>query len=65
MNSDQILKELIRLESDRTLSHRARGVIRQTIQHIRQQDSEMLDLREDITDVIIPQTGEENGSSND
>lgn len=55
MNSYEILKNLRRLENDRAIPHRQREIIRLAIQHIEKQDDEIIELREDITDVSIPE----------
>ncbi len=54
MNSYEILKNLRRLVQDRTIGHRQREIIRLAVQHIELQDDEIIELREDITDVSIP-----------
>ena len=58
MNSYEILKNLRRLVNDRGLSTRQREVARTAIQHIEKQDGEIQELREDITDVSIPEIPE-------
>jgi hypothetical protein len=58
MNSDAILRELNRLVNDRTLNTRQRSIVEQAVQHIRLQDDENHGLKDDITDMNIPQSGE-------
>jgi hypothetical protein len=58
MNSDAILRELNRLANDKRLSPRMRSVIEQAMQHIRLQDQENHGLKDDITDMNIPRSGE-------
>jgi hypothetical protein len=55
MNSYEILKNLRRLLNDRKIDQRSREIIQTAVNHIVLQDDEILELREDITDVSIPQ----------
>jgi hypothetical protein len=55
MNSYEILKNLRRLVNDKSLGTRQREIARMATQHIEKQDNEILELREDITDVTIPE----------
>lgn len=54
MNSYEILKSLRRLLNNRNLDAPSLEVIRTAINHIVGQDRENYELREDITDVSIP-----------
>ncbi len=58
MNSFEILKQLRRLLNNRNIDTRSRTIINLAIQHIILQDDEILELREDITDVSIPEIPE-------
>ena len=53
MNSDMILKLLNRLVNARELSSSQRNIVTQVIQHVRRQDEEIAELREDITETSI------------
>jgi ribosome-binding factor A len=53
MNSDSILMQLNRLANDQRVQESIRHVILQAIQHIKMQDRNLLDLREDITDLNL------------
>lgn len=59
MNSDAILRQLNRLANDRQLTQQQRNIIHATIQHIRKQDDEMLTLKEDITDMTMPEDADD------
>ncbi len=55
MNSYEILKLLNRMVNDRNIEKKWHQIIRAAMQHIEFQDGEILELREDITDVTIPE----------
>jgi len=50
MNSDDIIRRLNRMVNDPKLSPKLRNEIAEAIRHIKKQDDEMLELKEDITD---------------
>ena len=54
MNSDAILRELNRLANDTTLTSRQRSIITQTMQHIRKQDEDVEELRDDVSKWRVP-----------
>lgn len=51
MNSDQIYRDLNRMINDPKLDHRHRVKLRQVVQHIHLLQGEILELKDDITDV--------------
>lgn len=51
MNSDQIYRDLNRMINDPKLDHRHRAKLRQVVQHIHLLQGEILELKDDITDV--------------
>ncbi len=55
MNSSTIMKLLNRLVNDPSLNASQLSIIHQVIQHVKIQDQEMLELKEDVTDVAIPE----------
>ena len=59
MNSTEILRQLNRLVNDRQVPRSVRKVIEQATRHIILQDDEMLNLKEDITDLKIPRENQD------
>jgi hypothetical protein len=58
MNSDAVLRRLNTIALDRSLSDLQRETIELAIKHIKGQDDYLLDLRDDITDLTTPPSGE-------
>lgn len=54
MNSDAILRELNRLANDNTLTSRQRSIITQAMAHIRKQDDDVSEIRDDISKWRVP-----------
>jgi hypothetical protein len=60
MNSDNIYRLLNRMLNDQLMPHRHRRDLQTVVQHIRHQDREISELKEDITDVNLPSEENEN-----
>jgi len=54
MNSHEILKRLNMMVNDRRIPSRTRQELRQVIVHIKLQGEELQTLKDDITDMTIP-----------
>ncbi len=54
MNSDAILKALNRLVNSRELTAQQRNIAQQAMNHIRKQDAEQAELREDVSKWRVP-----------
>ena len=55
MNSDDILRQLSKLARDTNLNPQQKQVVEATITHLRKLGEYTLGLREDITDMTIPE----------